>query len=535
MHNLLRLLCVAALCVALTPFASAQQRAANTTAPQRALQADNGQAETISNAATSFEAPAQLNASDPIDLRGGSVVLFSSGPLSNSTGTAQNGGNESIIFTNPAPEVDNTTFGYLAASGFAFLYEDFIVPNGKGWSVDRFALHAYQTGAIGTSTATTIDSIGYTIYPEDAAFPNTPDFANPILNCGTTADSLGMLVPVASVRATNVFRVTDTDSGNSVLRQIQRVEGTTNGNCQLSGGQYWVEWRVTGTAASGPWGPTVPEPNVSPARQCYGGNGLQLTADGFFIQQNGFCSVTFPIEVIGNENSSAGPINVGTKGGQIVVTDTTAFSENFRVPYTLCNKTNNGLTGTARYRVFLGATQLISQTLISGTVPARACVNLSYQQAVPPNVPDNDYRYCVQVAQSANGSTVAESCVPLTTIDARVSPRPTESNEWSVIEVMPWPEATVSASVSAAPGEIAAFPNPFTAQTSLGFSLAEAAEVRLAVYDVLGREVAVLVDGPVEAGAHAATFEARGLASGTYVYRLVAGDVVQSGRITLMN
>jgi hypothetical protein len=42
------------------------------------------------------------------------------------------------------------------------------------------------------------------------------------------------------------------------------------------------------------------------------------------------------------------------------------------------------------------------------------------------------------------------------------------------------------------------------------------------VYDVLGREVAVLVDGPLGAGPHAARFEGAGLPNGLYVYRLEA-------------
>jgi hypothetical protein len=76
-------------------------------------------------------------------------------------------------------------------------------------------------------------------------------------------------------------------------------------------------------------------------------------------------------------------------------------------------------------------------------------------------------------------------------------------------------------------------PNPFAGRTTVSFSLAEATSVRLAVYDVLGREVAVLVDGHVEAGAHQAVFDARGLSAGTYVYRLVTGQTVQTGRLTL--
>ncbi|MEM1055581.1 MAG: Ig-like domain-containing protein [Bacteroidota bacterium] len=65
-----------------------------------------------------------------------------------------------------------------------------------------------------------------------------------------------------------------------------------------------------------------------------------------------------------------------------------------------------------------------------------------------------------------------------------------------------------------------AFPNPFGASTSLRYTLPNAAPVRLAVYDVLGREVAVLVDREQSAGTHTAAWAPRALASGTYLVRL---------------
>ena len=64
------------------------------------------------------------------------------------------------------------------------------------------------------------------------------------------------------------------------------------------------------------------------------------------------------------------------------------------------------------------------------------------------------------------------------------------------------------------------YPNPFNPTTTVRFSVPEAAQVRLVVYDVLGRQVRVLVDGTVSAGVHAVQFEARGLSSGMYLYRL---------------
>ena len=64
------------------------------------------------------------------------------------------------------------------------------------------------------------------------------------------------------------------------------------------------------------------------------------------------------------------------------------------------------------------------------------------------------------------------------------------------------------------------YPNPFNPSTTVRFDVPEPGRVRLVVYDVLGRQVRVLVDGAVAAGAHAATFDAGPLASGAYVCRL---------------
>ncbi len=63
-------------------------------------------------------------------------------------------------------------------------------------------------------------------------------------------------------------------------------------------------------------------------------------------------------------------------------------------------------------------------------------------------------------------------------------------------------------------------PNPFNPVTTLAYQLDRPAEVRLAVYDVLGREVTVLAEGLQPAGRHEVVFEARGLPSGLYFYRL---------------
>jgi hypothetical protein len=78
------------------------------------------------------------------------------------------------------------------------------------------------------------------------------------------------------------------------------------------------------------------------------------------------------------------------------------------------------------------------------------------------------------------------------------------------------------------------YPNPFNPSTTFEFRLAEQVFVELRVFDLLGREVATLVHEVREAGTHRVSWNASGLASGVYVYRLKAGDFVQTNRLTLM-
>jgi hypothetical protein len=95
------------------------------------------------------------------------------------------------------------------------------------------------------------------------------------------------------------------------------------------------------------------------------------------------------------------------------------------------------------------------------------------------------------------------------------------------------PEASVG-SVGEAAGLLPAAPNPFAARTTVGFELAEAGPARLAVYDLLGREVAVLIEGTVEAGRHEAVLDGSTLPSGAYIIRLTAGAATQTQRVSLV-
>ncbi len=98
------------------------------------------------------------------------------------------------------------------------------------------------------------------------------------------------------------------------------------------------------------------------------------------------------------------------------------------------------------------------------------------------------------------------------------------------------PTETTMSAAQAAPAAVLtleAFPSPFTRSVTIRYALPEADRVTLAVYDVLGREVAVLADGRAEAGTYEAAFEAAALPNGVYLVRLDAGERVATRRITL--
>ncbi len=77
-------------------------------------------------------------------------------------------------------------------------------------------------------------------------------------------------------------------------------------------------------------------------------------------------------------------------------------------------------------------------------------------------------------------------------------------------------------------------PNPFNPETTVSFTLPEDSDVTLKVYNSLGQEVAVLANEQKSAGVHSFTFDASGLSSGTYIYRLRAGDYVTSRQMMLV-
>jgi hypothetical protein len=79
------------------------------------------------------------------------------------------------------------------------------------------------------------------------------------------------------------------------------------------------------------------------------------------------------------------------------------------------------------------------------------------------------------------------------------------------------------------------YPNPFNPSTTIKFELLKASQVSLAVYDILGREVSVLMNERRDAGVHEVKFDGSNLAGGVYFYRLSAGTYVQTRKLILLH
>jgi hypothetical protein len=78
------------------------------------------------------------------------------------------------------------------------------------------------------------------------------------------------------------------------------------------------------------------------------------------------------------------------------------------------------------------------------------------------------------------------------------------------------------------------YPNPFNPTSKIKYDLPRDVQVSLKVYDILGREVATLVDTKQSAGYYAIDFNATNLASGAYIYRITAGDFVQTKKMMVL-
>jgi hypothetical protein len=78
------------------------------------------------------------------------------------------------------------------------------------------------------------------------------------------------------------------------------------------------------------------------------------------------------------------------------------------------------------------------------------------------------------------------------------------------------------------------YPNPFNPTTNIRFTMQNASQVTIEVYDMLGRYIGTAANGMFSAGAHSVSFDAEGLTSGIYLYTVKAGNYTATGKMMLL-
>jgi hypothetical protein len=134
---------------------------------------------------------------------------------------------------------------------------------------------------------------------------------------------------------------------------------------------------------------------------------------------------------------------------------------------------------------------------------------------------------------------LTDQAVPVTVadLDTLVVDIPAYTSRLYIVDTAAVTAVDPPLAATTAPEEFALeqnYPNPFNGETVLRYRIARESRVRLTVYDLLGREVTTLVDGPKEAGAYSVVFDASRVATGIYVARIEADGLAIARKMLLM-
>jgi hypothetical protein len=194
-----------------------------------------------------------------------------------------------------------------------------------------------------------------------------------------------------------------------------------------------------------------------------------------------------------------------------------------RFEVTLTNHTPAPLTGDLRLDVTAPNGATYGRPLVNnGTLPPNQTVTQSFEVPVPTAAPLGTYEAAVSAL--SGGNVVATADFTFEVIAGTGLAGGTGAR--AVLDGAAW-------LASAAPAPAGVSPNPASGQAALAFALPDADEVRVSLYDVLGRAVAAVGAGRLEAGPHRLGLDLSALPPGVYVWRLTAGGHVESGRLTV--
>jgi hypothetical protein len=424
------------------------------------------------------------------------AVLYSNGPLLTHPGGGFGGAGLSQLQTNLLLTIFG--FGHQGGATNNKVGDDFTIADEGGWTVDSLCFWAYQTGSTTTSTIT---SVKWELYDTDP--------------------SVGGAVPIASDSATigngrlatswsGMYRATNTTPLDA-LRPIMYNRCNVEPNLSLAAGQYWLVWQATGTLTSGPWCPPI---SIV---------GTTVTGDG--IQYIGATPLWQDLLDTGPEPDAAQGVPFEVKGS---VNATGIPCDAFTALIARCLASGGG---TVQARV----------TMLNSTQYAGEVVTFQVDEDVyPATIVTNGTHSRAQISVPGAGAgphTVTlidpAGCFGPFNVNC---PANKVSGEWEADDAR-WAEGTTETNVVPSSTTLRGnYPNPFNPSTTIRYALAADTYVSVKVYNMLGQEVATLVDGFQKAGEQSVIWNGTNnagstVASGLYIYKLQAGSVVLSEKM----
>lgn len=162
------------------------------------------------------------------------------------------------------------------------------------------------------------------------------------------------------------------------------------------------------------------------------------------------------------------------------------------------------------------------------SIPGGGTVSRRLTQYVPAAAPAGNY---IMTGAARTLPDSAESVDSFPFVKLPGESVPAHNLRWAVYG---WEDDKAVGGRQSAVGIFNIFPNPFNQTTDIRYQLQAASNIKLAVYDVSGREAAVLAQGFYPAGERRAVFDAAGLSSGVYFARLYAGGSQYTQKLLLM-
>ncbi len=231
---------------------------------------------------------------------------------------------------------------------------------------------------------------------------------------------------------------------------------------------------------------------------------------------------------------------LGAGGGSLVVT-LTPHNPPIQIPSgggmivfdaSIENTTNNPITFDAWTEVVLPNSQIYGPLIQRNglTIAGGGTIIREISQFVPHYAPPGNYSY------TGNAGVFPDSIVGTDNFPFAKLAGDGLANHHQGWTLYGWDEEDISqiANQQSKITNLCLSPNPFNSSTAISFELPEAGYIELAMYDVSGKEVALLAEGNLSPGHHSLHFDASNLSSGIYFARLQAGDFSQTRKVVLV-